>query len=137
MFRKGFYLGNMLEFVTGRVHWDNWLLWFAGRQGAALVDASAAVVAVHQNHDYGYHPEGKTEVWNDGLAQRNLELAGGDTHLGSMSNPNYLLTPTGIKKRTIMERWSNSARVKCNRVWHPLLDRTRTIRHMLGSKRKA
>ena len=137
VFRRGLFLHRVPKLVIGRVYWDNWLLWFAGRQGAALVDASAAVVAVHQNHDYGYHPEGKTGVWNDGLAQRNLELAGGDTHLGKMSNANYLLTPTAIKKRTIMERWSYSARVKWrNRVWHPLLDRTRTIRHMLGLKRK-
>jgi hypothetical protein len=138
VFRRGLFLRRIPELVIGRVYWDNWLLWYAGHEGAALVDASGAVMAVHQNHDYGYHPAGKSGVWNDDLARRNLELAGGYKKLRSMSSANYALTPTGMKKRTIVERWSNSARASWrNRVWFPMLERTRTIRHALGIKRGA
>jgi hypothetical protein len=138
VFRRGLFLQRVPKLVIGRVYWDNWLLWFAGHQGAARVDATAAVVAVHQNHDYGYHPAGKTGVWNDELARRNLELAGGYKYLRSMSSANYVLTPSGIKKRAIVERWLDSARDSWrNRVWHPLLNRTRSIRHKFGLRRSA
>ena len=43
------------------------------------MDASESVLAVHQNHNYGYHPAGKTGVWTDELARRNYELAGGSS----------------------------------------------------------
>jgi len=58
-FRRGLYRGRIPEFVIGRPGWDNWLLWFAHSSGAALIDASSVVCAVHQNHDYGYHPDGE------------------------------------------------------------------------------
>jgi hypothetical protein len=136
-FRRDLFLGRIPKLVVGRVYWDNWLLWFARNKKAALVDVSAVVMAVHQNHDYGYHPAGKTGVWNDELARRNLELAGGYKHLRAMSSANYVLTTEGIKKRSLSKRWSESALSTCrNRVWHPLLDRTRTIRHMLGLRRQ-
>jgi hypothetical protein len=136
VFRRGLFLHRIPKLVIGRVYWDNWLVWFAGHQGAALVDASAAVAAIHQNHDYGYHPQGKNGVWNDELARRNRELAGGYKSLRSMSSANYVLTSTGMKKRTILKRWSDSARDNWrNRVWHPILSRTRTIRHSLGLRR--
>ena len=77
VFRRGFYLGKIPEMVIGRVYWDQWLVWKAREMGAVVVDASEAVLAVHQNHDYGYHPAGKTGVWTDELARRNYELAGG------------------------------------------------------------
>jgi hypothetical protein len=138
VFRRGLFLDRIPKLVIGRVYWDNWLLWFAGYRGAALVDASAAVMAIHQNHDYGYHPAGKAGVWDDELARRNLELAGGYKNLRSMSSANYELTRHGIEKRSILKRCSNSARAGWrNRVWHPFLDTTRSVRHALGLRRSA
>lgn len=136
VFRRGLFLHRIPKLVIGRVYWDNWLLWFAGHQGAALIDASSAVVAIHQNHDYDYHPQGKTGVWNDELARRNLELAGGNKHVRSMRSANYVLTLSGMRRRTIIERWRDPVRDGWRKyVWHPLLDKTRTIRHALGLKR--
>jgi len=49
------------ELVIGRVFWDQWLVWKEQEAGAAVVDASEAVMAIHQNHDYGYPPRGENE----------------------------------------------------------------------------
>ena len=75
-FSRGLYLKKIPPLVIGRVFWDNWLIWRATTLGVPVVDASAVVLAVHQNHDYGYHPQGKLGVWNDEQAQRNFQLGG-------------------------------------------------------------
>ncbi len=62
--------------------------------GAVVVDASEAVMAVHQNHDYGYHPAGKAGVWTRCL-ERNYELAGGRWHLRTIDDATHLLGPSG------------------------------------------
>jgi hypothetical protein len=44
--------GEIPPFALGRWYWDNWLVYRARRLGGALIDASACVMAIHQNHDY-------------------------------------------------------------------------------------
>jgi hypothetical protein len=44
--------GEIPPFSLGRWYWDNWLVYRARRLGGALIDASACVMAIHQNHDY-------------------------------------------------------------------------------------
>lgn len=102
-FRRGLYASGMPGLVLGRVHWDNWLVWKALREGAAVVDASEAVVAAHQNHNYGYHPWGKTGVWNDEEAGRNYRLAGGWRHLRTIADAREKLV---------------EGRVRANWGWH-------------------
>ena len=120
--------------VIGRVGWDNWLLWKARSEGAALVDASAVVCAVHQNHDYGYHPEGEKGVWNDAQAQRNYEVAGGPSHLYTMEDATHRLTPSGIVPNhyhVFAPARRAAARLR-SRIWFALLGLTRPVRHALG-----
>ena len=74
LFPKGLYYKKIPEFVIGRPGWDNWLLWYPLSQRVPLVDASAAVVAVHQNHDYAYHPAGEKGVWEGEEARENYRL---------------------------------------------------------------
>src|SRR5271165_1091004 len=76
-FRKGLFHHHIPEFVVGRPGWDNWLLWFARAYGAAVVDASSVVCAVHQNHDYAYHPDGEKGVWEGEEAQQNYKFLEG------------------------------------------------------------
>jgi hypothetical protein len=45
-------LGEIPQFALGRWYWDQWLVYRARRLGGALIDASACVMAIHQNHDY-------------------------------------------------------------------------------------
>jgi hypothetical protein len=44
--------GEIPQFALGRWYWDNWLVYRARRLGGALIDASAGVMAIHQNHGY-------------------------------------------------------------------------------------
>lgn len=139
VFPRGFYLGQLPDLVIGRVHWDQWLVWKARAAGAAVVDASEAVMAIHQNHDYGYHPAGKAGVWSDELAQRNLELAGGRWHLCTIDDATHVLGPEGLRanparrKRAVQRYW----RTAKDAAWMAALDWTRPVRHAVGLRKKA
>ncbi len=73
---KGLYGASVPPLVVGRVHWDQWLMWKALDSGAAVVDASSSVIAVHQNHDYSYHPNGRAGVWHGIEADENNAVGG-------------------------------------------------------------
>jgi len=137
-FPKDFYLGKLPELVIGRVHWDQWLVWKALAMGAPVVDASEAVMAVHQNHDYGYHPAGKMGVWTDAMSQRNFRLAGGRWHLRTIDDATRLLGPHGIRvnpdrTRRAARRFFRTAK---DAVWMTAMDWTRPLRSAVGLRRE-
>ncbi len=74
-YRKGLY-PEIPPLAVGRLAWDNWLVIEARRRGGAVVDATDAVFAVHQNHDYNHHSGGYEAVWNGVEAKENRRLAG-------------------------------------------------------------
>lgn len=53
-------------FAIGRPCWDNWMLYSALNLNIPLIDATEAIVAVHQNHDYNHHPDGKKGYFGRG-----------------------------------------------------------------------
>ena len=65
--------------------------------GAEVVDASNAVMPIHQNHDYGYHPAGRTGVWSDELSRRNYKLSGSRWHLRTIDDATHVLEPDGLR----------------------------------------
>jgi predicted SAM-dependent methyltransferase len=77
LFRRGLYK-HLKPFALGRTYWDNWLLWYARHRGACLIDATTAVTAIHQEHDYNHVSGGALKIWNGEEAARNRELAGSD-----------------------------------------------------------
>ena len=130
--------------VIGRVGWDPWLVRRASELGAAVVDVSKVVCAIHQNHDYGYHPQGVSGVWHDEEAARNIKFAGGPGRLGTIEDARFRLTERGIQPN----RWwwlantKRTLRVTRNwvtgtyRTWilFPVLNLTRPMRHAIGLK---
>lgn len=62
--------------VVGRAGWDNWMLFEARRRGWALVDGTADVWIVHQNHDYSHLPGGQPH-YRQPETFENIRLAGG------------------------------------------------------------
>jgi len=88
LFTKGL-LRNIPPLLNGRIYWDYWLVWKAGSSGAAVIDGSCAVPAVHQNHGYGYHPGGQTGVFEDELSLWNLELAAKGKHLRTFEDATH------------------------------------------------
>jgi hypothetical protein len=148
-FSKGLYLHQIPAFVIGRVNWDNWLIWFADAVGARVIDASKAITAVHQNHDYSYHPKGKDGVWSDAQSKRNFELAGGHKHLRTIATAKFRLTPSGLvpNRRHRLNHYlavvsrhgillsSRALSLWQSYVWHPFLNSTRRFRQALGLRR--
>ncbi|MGH9675553.1 MAG: hypothetical protein ACRD36_00500 [Candidatus Acidiferrum sp.] len=128
--------------VVGRVWWDHWMMWNALARKKAVVDASETVCAVHQNHDYGHVAEGWKSVSSDEDAQRNYELAGGKKHLRTIEDATFRLTRKGVETNRFhwlapaKRRWRDVKRkvggVWRTRVWHPLMDATRPLRHAVG-----
>ena len=146
-FSRGVYGADFPALVVGRVYWDNWMVWKALEDGRPVVDVSKSVMAVHQNHDYTHHPQGKQGVWGDDEAKRNLERVGGWKHLRAIEDATLVLAAHGLTKnpgrhwyhfkRQVggMRRW-----LVCN-CWHPvwffLLDVSRPMRTALGLRGKS
>ena len=86
-------------FAIGRLCWDNWMLYKALNLNIPLIDASQAVMAVHQNHDYNHHPAGRDGVFLGSEAARNLELLGGQHYTYFMLDlANWQMTSAGLRK---------------------------------------
>jgi hypothetical protein len=145
-FSRGVYGEDFPALVVGRIRWDNWMVWKALENGHPVVDASPVVVAVHQNHDYSHHPQGKQGVWEDAEAQRNLVEAGGAGCQRRIGDATQVLRPGGLKRNwarqwlSVKRRTDEARRLllyKCwNPVWHLLLDLSRPVRTALGLRRK-
>src|SRR5260370_28024533 len=109
-----------------RVFWDNWLVWKALDSGKPVIDASGAVMAIHQNHDYSYHPQGKAGVWTGDEAGRNAQLAGGWRPLRTIADATELLhteklKPNVFRRLSAAKRYIRQAgRVLYYDVWHPV-----------------
>jgi hypothetical protein len=108
-FSRGLYPA-MPPLAIGRFWWDNWLLWKARSLGAKVVDASKAVLVVHQNHDYSHTTYGpsKEEMMASEECIRNARLTceqnPGDYDDGffwryayTIDDATYQLTPGGIE----------------------------------------
>lgn len=96
VFTRGL-LDPVPPFAVGRPSFDNWFIYRARSRRAAVVDATSAVLAVHQNHDYSYHPDGRKGVRESEEALENLRLAGGQDHIFSTDDRTHVLSPAGLK----------------------------------------
>ena len=136
VFPRGLYR-EIPPLVIGRVGWDNWLVWKARSEKVPVVDATHTVHAIHQNHDYGYHPQGKQGVWKDEEAQRNYALAGGVRHVYSIADATHRLTPRGIEPNPGYRLAPARRALRRGRaaVWHAILGATRPVRHALGLRK--
>jgi hypothetical protein len=143
VFRRGMY-SQIPPLVIGRIYWDHWLVGRALGSGAAVVDVSEVVCAIHQNHDYGYHPQGFAGVWQDEEAQRNRELMLKDTRPATIEDARFRLTEKGVVANRMAwlapakRRWRSVGKAvggtMRTRVWHPFLHATRKVRHAMGLK---
>jgi hypothetical protein len=86
------------SFVVGRARFDNWLVWRARERGP-VVDATRAVVAVHQRHDYAHVAGGFEEAHFGGEALRNEELAGGSGRIYTIFDASHRLQRDGRVRR--------------------------------------
>lgn len=145
VFPRGLYT-EIPPLVIGRVGWDPWLVGKAHALGVPVADVSDCVTAIHQNHDYDYHPQGMIGVCRDEEAQRNAQLARG-IRLMTIEDAHWRLTDAGLKKNQFYwlapakRRWRDFSAaiggVWRTYVWHPFLNLTRPIRRALGLRQSA
>ena len=103
--------GDVPPFAVGRACFDNWLVWSARRQHAAVVDATDDVVALHQHHDYGHVEGGQAEAYYGEEAARNLELAGGKSRLYTLHDASHVLRGGRLRRNPGAPlRWRENVR---------------------------
>jgi hypothetical protein len=127
VFTRGLY-SSIPPFAVGRPAFDNWLIWSARASKVPVVDVSAVVSAIHQNHDYSHHPQGEDGAKTGEEAMRNRRLAG-TKRLYTLQHATHELTPEGI-------RWVAATRF-VRRNWLALRTATSPLRQRLGIRRAA
>ena len=90
VFPRGLW-GGIPSLSLGRGAWDDWLLYRARTRAAKVIDATPSVMAVHQNHDYGHLTGQANEALRGPETARNVELAGGPTHLFTLDDATHIL----------------------------------------------
>lgn len=90
-------------FALGRAGWDNWMIYAARSANIPVLDATMAITAVHQNHDYAHLPGGKPH-YNLPESNQNVFLAGGQKTIFTLNDADWRLTKKGIQRRSLIER---------------------------------
>lgn len=139
VFPRGLY-ESFPPLVIGRWYWDWWLVWKALSCGATLVDCTPFVTAIHQNHDYAYHPQGWQGTAKDVLARRNFQLAGNGQNLSNLEDAKYELTRSGRFRRTWLRRERSCAEKFAKDLvvgtWYSMLKDTYDTRRFIGLNRE-
>jgi hypothetical protein len=104
--------GEIPPFALGRIVWDNWLVYKAREVGAAVIDSTQVVFAIHQNHDYSHVLNGDVDIIKGPEASQNIKLAGDG--IFTLLDVNYLLTSTKLI-------WARSPEHIRNRMRHSLI----------------
>jgi hypothetical protein len=137
VFSRGLY-DNVPPFAVGRVYWDHWLVWRARSMKVPVVDASADVLAIHQDHDYAYHADGLRGVKTDSESRRNRALAGGQLHLYTIDHATHQLVDRRIEDKP--GRWHVPAsffvRTYSSQLWYWILKASCRVRHARGLHRE-
>jgi hypothetical protein len=97
VFPKGLY-GAVPPLAVGRARIDNWLLFRAREIGAAVIDATAVITAVHQEHSYDHVVGGRHWAHAGPEAERNRQLAGGDRGFYTLRDASHSLTASGLQR---------------------------------------
>ena len=133
VFPRGLY-SQVPPLAIGRSYWDHWLVWKARSMKVPVVDASADVFAIHQNHDFSHHPGGLEGVRLGPEARRNRALAGGQWHLYTIEHATHQLVDGSIKNKP--GRWhvpiTSLLRIYSSQFWYWFLRATLNARHALG-----
>jgi len=94
-FTRGLWV-SIPPLAIGRGWWDPWMVFEARRLGAAVVDASRSVMAVHQNHDQSSYRYG-LRTWRQEI-NRNYELVGREPARFCLLDATHVLAPSGLRR---------------------------------------
>jgi hypothetical protein len=110
---------NIPPFAIGRIAWDNWFIYKARSLQIPVIDATEALMVIHQNHDYSPHSGGEEDVRKGPEAKYNLKLVGGTQYLFDLADATHVLTKKGLKQAfDLVHIWRRLYRLP---VFYPLL----------------
>lgn len=95
---------DLPRFAVGRPGWDNFLVYSARRRSIPVVDATEVVEALHQNHDYSHHPDGRRGVLRGAEARRSRRLAGRGAYYLDLRDTTHRMADDGISERSPWSR---------------------------------
>lgn len=98
VFRRPFGL-PVPNFIMGYPWYDTWLVWAALQAGYPVVDASAAVMVIHQSHKFVEGDVEARERTPGGQHNRRIGKSLGLDGKGATSHAPYVITHDGISKR--------------------------------------
>ncbi len=130
IFRRGFFK-DIPDFALGRSAWDNWLLYEGRKLGAKLIDATAVITAIHQNHSYSHTPWAKKGWVGGPEAKKNLRLAEFSNML-TLRDIDTALTREGEKPTDLSRRFC--ARLSRFYPWRFVLGLRRRFHEFLYEK---
>jgi hypothetical protein len=83
-------------FSVGRPGWDNWLIFAAKQAFVPVIDATNAITAIHQNHDYSHSAFGTRGAVHGPEYLTNIKLAGGYSRMLDLRAAEHVLNPDGV-----------------------------------------
>ncbi len=89
VFPRDLFVG-MPDFAIGRAGWDNWMIYWALKNGWHAVDATESLMVIHQNHDYSHLPGGRSH-YDLEETRINAALGGGMANMFMTLDTNYEL----------------------------------------------
>jgi len=90
------------DFAVGRAGWDNWMIYHARWQHWPLVDATAMVTVLHQNHDYRHLPNGQVH-YRLPESKENIRIGGGRRTIFNLSDATHQLVDGVLQKKTVTQ----------------------------------
>ncbi|CAN2045681.1 O-methyltransferase [Candidatus Magnetomoraceae bacterium gMMP-13] len=115
--------GTIPPFALGRTAWDNWLVLRALNLKMPVIDATQAITAIHQDHDYSHLPCGKEEAWNGTEAKKNLLVRGGYDNVRRIAVANWTL----LKQQTELSNKYGCGKQKSVSIIHPISETSITL----------
>jgi len=89
---------TMPPFIVGRQGWDNWLIYYMRMKKIPVIDATATITALHQNHDYSHSKDGEKKRVSGPELYYNINVAGGFANMFSLIHANWCLTDKGLQR---------------------------------------
>lgn len=87
------------DFAVGRARWDNWMIYHGREMAYPVLDATNAIMVVHQNHDYSHLPGGQPH-YKMPESDENLKLAGGGRAVFQLDDCTHEFKNQNIHKMT-------------------------------------
>jgi hypothetical protein len=97
---------DLPNFAIGRAGWDNWMIYWSRQHHIPVVDATASITVIHQDHDYSHLPNAQPH-YRLPESTENLRLAGGQRTVFTLMDADYSiehdqLRPIPLRSRKLL-----------------------------------